>query len=68
MPQYLIAKARNTRTRQTVKQQDLAGDRFALHQRDLAQLTADQLAESMTRRGRDLWQGFVEEYTLTKRP
>ena len=66
MSQYLVAKARNTRTRQTVKQQDLTGIRFALHQRDLAQLTADQLAESMTRRSRDLWQGFVEEYTVTK--
>jgi hypothetical protein len=68
MQTYLIAKARNTRTRQTVKQQDLAGLRFALHQRDLAQLTADQLANSMSRRSRDLWQGFVEEYTVAKRP
>jgi hypothetical protein len=67
MQTYLIAKARNTRTRQTVKQQDLTGLRFALHQRDLAQLTADQLAVSMSRRSRDLWQGFVEEYTVAKR-
>lgn len=66
MQTYLMPKARNTRTRQTVKQQDLTGLRFAHHQRALAQQSADQLALSMNRRGRDLWQGFVEEYTLAK--
>ncbi len=37
MEQYLLPKARNTRTGQTVKIQDLTGSRFTLAQRELAQ-------------------------------
>lgn len=63
MEQYLLPKARNTVTGQTVKQQDLSGGRFQLHQRDLCQTQADRLAEQMTAKTRQLWTGFVEPYT-----
>ncbi len=65
--QYLLAKARNTVTGQTVKNQDLTGARFTLQQRTLAEDSARQLAEKMTARSGDLWQGFVEAYTPTYR-
>lgn len=64
---YLVAKARNLTTGQTVKNQDLTGERFRLNQRQLAQASADQLAHKMTRRTREDWIGFTEEYTPTYR-
>ena len=64
---YLLCKARNLVTGQTVKDQDLTGGRFSLKQRQLAQYSADLLAAKMTRRTRDTWQGFVEEYNPTYR-
>ena len=67
MTQYLLAKARNTVTGQTVKNQDLTGARFTLLQRTLAEDSARQLAEKMTARTGDTWQGFVEQYTPTHR-
>ncbi len=67
MNQYLLAKARNTITGQTVKNQDLTGARFTLQQRTLAEDSAHQLAAKMTARTGDLWQGFVEAYTPTQR-
>jgi hypothetical protein len=63
--QYLMPKARNLRTGQTVKQQDLTGRRYMPHERKLAQETADDLALSMTDRSRDTWRGFVDVYTST---
>jgi len=60
--QYLIVKARST-TGQTVKNQDLTGDRFNMHQRGIAQEVADQLAAKMTARTGDQWTGFLETYT-----
>ncbi len=65
--QYLLAKARNTVTGQTVKNQDLTGARFTLTQRQLAEASAQQLAVQMSARTGDLWQGFVEQYTPTHR-
>ncbi len=65
--QYLLAKARNTVTGQTVKNQDLTGARFTLQQRSLAEDSARQLALKMTARTGDEWQGFVEQYTPTHR-
>lgn len=59
--------ARNTRTGQTVKTQDLTGNRFALNQRFMAEDMAQQLADKMTARSGDTWQGFVTEYTPTER-
>jgi hypothetical protein len=62
---YLITKARNIITGQTVKNQDLTGARLELRQRALAEQIADQLAARMTRNTGEVWQGFVEEYTPT---
>ena len=67
MNQYLLAKARNTITGQTVKNQDLTGARFTLQQRVLAEDSARQLAVKMSARTGDTWQGFVEAYTPTER-
>lgn len=67
MSQYLLPKARNTVTGQTVKTQDLTGARFTQSQRALAEDMADQLAAKMTARTGDDWQGFVELYTPTHR-
>ena len=67
MTQYLIAKARNILTGQTVMEQDLTGARFELRQRVLAEDQADQLAAKMTRNTGETWQGFVEVYTPSAR-
>jgi hypothetical protein len=64
---YLLVKARNTRTGQTVKNQDLTGTRFSLSQRTLAEDLARQLADKMTARTGDAWVGFCEAYTPTTR-
>jgi hypothetical protein len=65
MKQYLIAKARNILTGQTVMDQDLTGARLELRQRSLAEDQADQLAAKMTRSTGSAWRGFVEVYTAT---
>lgn len=66
---YLLPKARNLSTGQTVKTQDLTGTRFTLQQRNLAEACARQLAEKMTARTGDSWVGFVESYIpSTRRP
>ena len=67
MTQYLITKARNILTGQTVKNQDLTGTRLELRQRVLAEDLANQLADKMTRSTGETWQGFVEVYTPTTR-
>jgi len=59
--------ARNSVTGQTVKNQDLTGARFTQKQRVLAEDIADQLADRMTARTGDKWQGFVKLYTPTVR-
>ena len=64
---YLIAKARNTVTGQTVKNQDLTGFRYTESQRNTVQQLADVLAEKMSVKTRQTWQGYVEEYTPTER-
>jgi len=65
--QYLMVKARNLVTGQTVKNQDLTGARIELRQRTIAEDQADQLAVKMTARTGEAWQGFVEVYTPTSR-
>jgi hypothetical protein len=65
--QYLLPKARNPLTGQTVKQQDLNGLRYGLHERRVCQQIADQLAATMQRKTGDEWLGFVEAYTPTYR-
>ena len=67
MTQYLVTKARNIITGQTVMEQDLTGARFELRQRVLAEDQADQLAAKMTRNTGETWQGFVEVYTPATR-
>jgi hypothetical protein len=63
MTQYLVTKARNIITGQTVMEQDLTGSRFELRQRALAENQANQLAAKMTRSTGSIWTGFVEVYT-----
>ena len=67
MTQYLVTKARNIVTGQTVKNQDLTGTRLELRQRVLAEDLANQLAAKMTRSTGETWAGFVEVYTPTVR-
>ena len=67
MTQYLITKARNIVTGQTVMDQDLTGARLELRQRVLAESLANQLAAKMTRSTGETWQGFVEVYTSSIR-
>ena len=64
---YLLPKAINLTTGQTVKQQDLTGGRFTLAQRALCQEQAEQLARSMTARTGTVWEARVIEYTPTYR-
>jgi len=67
MTQYLMVKARNIITGQTVKNQDLTGARLELRQRALAEELAGQLADKMSRNTGQTWTGFVEEYTPSVR-
>lgn len=61
--QYLMVKARNVLTGQTMKVQDLANGRFTLSQRALAEEAADQFAENLSARTGQSWAGLVETYT-----
>ena len=65
--QYLLPMARNAVTGQTVKTQDLTGERFTRRQQVLAEAAADQFAERMTARTGEFWLGFVQLYTPTQR-
>ena len=65
--QYLISKARNTVTGQTVKNQDLTGHGFNMAQRAMCQEVADQLAAKMTAKTGEAWVGFCEAYTPSVR-
>ena len=67
MAEYLLPMARNLLRGQTVKTHDLTGERFKPSQRALAEDMAQQLADKMTARTRDPWQGFVQTYTPTHR-
>ena len=65
--QFLLPMARNMITGQTVKTQDLTGTRFTASQRRLAQAMAQQLADKLSARTGDQWQGFLQTYTPTQR-
>lgn len=67
MPTYLLPKARNLVTQQTVKIQDLNGTRYSHSQRHFAQQAADDLAAKMTASTGDNWVGYVVEYTPSQR-
>jgi len=60
---YLIAKAQNTVTKQTVMHRNLSDAKFDLTQRKLAEDFANQYAAKITARTGDTWVGYVEEYT-----
>jgi hypothetical protein len=63
MQQYIMPMARNTRTGQTVKSQDLTGQRLQSHQRQECRLLAERLAAQMTQRGQDTWAAVVQSYS-----
>lgn len=68
MPQtFLLPKARNSTTGQSIKIQDLTNGRYTLAQRSLAEDRARQLAEDLTRRTGEGWVGYVEEYQPSTR-
>lgn len=67
MAEYLLPMARNLLTGQTVKTQDLTGERFTHSQRALAEDMSRQLAAKMTARTREPWEGFVQTYVPTHR-
>lgn len=60
---FYLVMARNLETGVRLKTQDLTGGRFTWAQRDLAQARADQLAEELTARTRQEWQGYLITYT-----
>lgn len=63
MQQYIMPMARNIRTGETVKSQDLSGRRYIPSQRKECQLLAERLADQMTQRGQDTWAAVVQPYT-----
>ena len=65
--QYLLPMARNLKTGQTVKTQDLTGTRLLPQQRKIAEALSTQLADKMTARTGDTWVGFTQLYTPTTR-
>lgn len=67
MPTYLLPKARNTLSGATQKTQNLDGYHIPHSQRALAQVQADQLAQTLTERTGEPWQGFLVEYTPSTR-
>lgn len=67
MPTYLLPKARNTVTGETQKIQNLDGYHIPHSQRSLAQQQADQLAQGLTERTGDVWQGYLVEYNPSVR-
>ena len=62
MTTYLLPKARNSVTGETVKTQDLTGARYTLKQRSFAEQATEQLAQKMTVRTETLWTPIVVEY------
>ena len=58
--------ARNTRTKQRVTEQNLAG--LIITDAERANTQALLFAERMNRRSPDLWEGEVELYTVGHRP
>ena len=62
MTTYYVAKARNERTKQTVKHQDLTGRLYQRHELAELEEQADAFALQMTKRSGELWIGFTEAY------
>ncbi len=57
---YIVPKARNLATGETVTHMELSGRRFASHERALCQELANVLAKKYSQRTLDTWQGYVE--------
>ncbi len=64
---YLIPKARNSVTKESVAHMELSGQRFALHERVLVQQLADRLAAQLTARTTQLWTGYVDRVNESNR-
>ena len=60
---YILPMARNRRTGETVKAQDLTGNRYQQHQRHDCLLEAERLARQLTDRTGDVWIAVVQSYT-----
>ena len=60
---YLMPMARNRRTGETVKAQDLTSSRYQLHQRSACLIEAQRLASQLTERTGDTWQPLIRSYT-----
>jgi hypothetical protein len=60
---YILPTARNRRTGETVKAQDLTGSRYQLHQRHDCLLEAQRLAQKLTDRSGDVWVAVIRPYT-----
>ena len=63
MAQYIIPKARDLTTGQTVVEHDLAGIRFQPHQQQECQRLADRLAEKLELKTGRSWRGYCESYS-----
>jgi DNA topoisomerase IB len=63
MPQYFMPAARNTKTRQLLKQQDLKGHRYTKDDSSEVWLLSQALAEDLTARTREPW--AAEPFTYT---
>jgi hypothetical protein len=63
MQQYIMPMARNLRTGETVKSQDLSGARYIPSQRKDCQMLAERLADQMNQRGQDTWAAVIKPYT-----
>jgi hypothetical protein len=59
--------ARNRRTGETVKAQDLSGSRYQQHQQHDCLLEAERLAKQLTDRTGDVWVAVVHPYTSVRR-
>jgi hypothetical protein len=62
---YILPKARNVRTGQTVKSQDLTGRRYQPHEQLECRLLADRLAAQMTTVSGETWVAVVETYQVS---
>ena len=61
---YFMPAARNDRTGQRIKSQDLSGRRFSQLERAAAWLHAERLAAAQTARDRQTWIPELIEYSL----
>jgi hypothetical protein len=66
MTQYIMPMARNSRTGETIKEMDLTGGRYQMHQRRECLITAQRLAAQLTARTGDAWTAVIQPYTPTQ--